>query len=173
MTSYFKDSEGILKLYCNQKSPKNGLRVVRIPYCAQINNTCVGFIGTVSFCCIGVPLVAISGPESHSLMNQYSHRWLSTQQGRPRLCPADFTVRWTDSMRCLLTQCLHVYVDIKGGPPTYTACFHPLPTTAWQRRTAPRSGADGCGRVCTGGGYTGHVANHGECVAVCLHVIRC
>ena len=28
------------KLYYNQKSPKNGFREVRTPYCTQINNTC-------------------------------------------------------------------------------------------------------------------------------------
>ena len=40
----FKNLWGILKLYYNQKSPKNSLGEVRTPYCSQINNTCVGFM---------------------------------------------------------------------------------------------------------------------------------
>ena len=37
----FKNSQGILKLYyTDQKSPKNGLREVRKPFCTHTNNTC-------------------------------------------------------------------------------------------------------------------------------------
>ena len=44
---HHKNSWGILNLFYDQKSPKNGSREVRTPYCSQINNTCVGFIGTL------------------------------------------------------------------------------------------------------------------------------
>ena len=43
------NSQAILKLCYNQKSPKNGLREVRTPYCTQINNTRVGFIYNVHY----------------------------------------------------------------------------------------------------------------------------
>ena len=79
----FTNSLGILKLYYNQKSPKNGLREVRTTYCTQINNTRVEFICYFMF---SFPLVRQVQRWDRSCQHSSEKGWVNKTTNQVPLC---------------------------------------------------------------------------------------